>query len=160
MLLGSLTPIPASVWNNANVYLGVQVAGDTEMLPREIIGAVPVAYSVPDGSVRSSNLVNGVITGDKISDELIIYQMAQQTSVTISGSRPNYSFQADSIIFPSAFPHKTLAVIAWLNIPGTYLGVPIAQPWTWNNTGFAINSQFYCDCDITAATLSYTAIGY
>ncbi len=43
VLLGSLTPIPASVWNNANVYLGVQVGNDVEMLPRETIGDVPSA---------------------------------------------------------------------------------------------------------------------
>ena len=46
VLLGSLTPIPASVWNNAHVYLGVQVAGDTEMSPREVVSAVGAAMSV------------------------------------------------------------------------------------------------------------------
>jgi len=46
VLLGSLTPIPASVWSNANVYLGVQVGGDAEMTPREIVSPVGPAMSV------------------------------------------------------------------------------------------------------------------
>ena len=46
VLLGSLTPIPASVWNSANVYLGVQVGGDAEMTPRESVSSVGSAMSV------------------------------------------------------------------------------------------------------------------
>ncbi len=46
VLLGSLTPIPASVWSNANVYLGVQVGNDAEMTPREIVSPVGPAMSV------------------------------------------------------------------------------------------------------------------
>ncbi|MBI5298559.1 MAG: hypothetical protein HY869_24050 [Chloroflexi bacterium] len=63
VLLGSITPIPASVWSNSTVYLGVQVDGDsTELLPREMIGAVPIslvsnmAFTVPDGSITSPKL--------------------------------------------------------------------------------------------------------
>ena len=43
VLLGSLTPIPSSVWSNDILYLGVQVGNDTEMTPRENLGAVPYA---------------------------------------------------------------------------------------------------------------------
>lgn len=43
--LGSITPIPASMWNNATLYLGIQVGGDAEMSPREVLGAVPVAIA-------------------------------------------------------------------------------------------------------------------
>jgi hypothetical protein len=160
VLLGSLTPIPASVWSNANVYLGVQVGGDAEMSPREIIGSVPTAHSIPDGSVNTVKLADGAITGDKISDNLFIYKMTQQIPVLVNGTKPDFTFQVNNVDFPVPFPHKTLSVEAWLNVPDTYLGVPIAQPWTWNNTGFAINSQFYCNCDVISATLSYTAIGY
>jgi hypothetical protein len=41
VLLGGLNPIPASVWSNGSVYLGVQVGADAEMTPREVIGKVP-----------------------------------------------------------------------------------------------------------------------
>ena len=59
VLLGSLTPIPSSVWDNDTLYLGVQVSNDAEMMPREVVGAVPVAgmaLTVPDGSVESGDL--------------------------------------------------------------------------------------------------------
>ncbi len=45
VLLGSLAPIPAGVWANGSVYLGVQVGSDTEMSPREVIGKVPYSDS-------------------------------------------------------------------------------------------------------------------
>lgn len=136
VLLGSLTPIPASVWSNANVYLGVRVAGDTEMSPREIIGAVPVAMAVPDGSITSAKIADGAVTGEKIDGELIAYQMTQQIPVSVSGARPNYSFQVDIVMFPTAFLHKTLAVVAWLNVPGTHLGIPIAPTLDMEQYGF------------------------
>lgn len=46
VLLGSLNPVPASVWSNANVYLGVQIGNDAEMSPREIVSPVGAAMSV------------------------------------------------------------------------------------------------------------------
>lgn len=58
-LLGSLTPIPSSVWSNPNVYLGIQAEGDAEMTPRQPLGAVPVALqagmalTVPDAALTS-----------------------------------------------------------------------------------------------------------
>ena len=56
--LGSITPIPSTVWNNAAVYLGVQVAGDTaELLPREVVGTVPYAiHSDNAPKVLDSNM--------------------------------------------------------------------------------------------------------
>jgi len=68
VMLGSLTPIPANVWENDNVYLGLQVGSDSEMIPRELVGNVPgaikanfaqtseLALSVPDGSITNSKL--------------------------------------------------------------------------------------------------------
>jgi len=173
VMLGSLTPIPQSVIaGNSNLFLGITVGTDNEMSPRIQLGSVPFAVqalTVPDGSISKAKLAadisidppNGSITSVKLAENLIIYQMTQSVSgVSISGSRPNYNFHINNVEFPQPFPHKTLSVIAWLNVPGTYLGVPIAQPWRWDNNGFAINSLFYCNCDIATATLSYTAVGY
>lgn len=59
LLLGGLTPIPAGVWNNAQLYLGIQVGSDAEMSPRQPVGAVPVAMqaatalTVPDAALSS-----------------------------------------------------------------------------------------------------------
>jgi hypothetical protein len=56
VMLGSLNPIPESVWNSGARYLGIQVAGDAEMSPREVVGSVPLAMTVPDGSVTAAKL--------------------------------------------------------------------------------------------------------
>ena len=173
VMLGSLTPIPQSVIaGNSNLFLGITVGTDNEMSPRIQLGSVPFAVqalTVPDGSISKAKLAadisidppNGSITSVKLAENLIIYQMTQSVSgVSISGSRPNYNFHINNVEFPQPFPHKTLSVIAWLNVPGTHLGVPIAQPWRWDNNGFAINSLFYCNCDIATAALGYTAVGY
>ncbi len=46
--LGSLIPIPSTVWDNGEpLYLGVQVDSDAEMSPRELVGAVPYVMSPP-----------------------------------------------------------------------------------------------------------------
>lgn len=69
VLLGSLNPIPASVWSNTNIYLGVQVGNDAEMSPRELIGEVPLAkmgLTVPDGAIGTNQIADGAITTTKI----------------------------------------------------------------------------------------------
>ncbi len=43
VLLGSLTPIPATAWANSALYLGVQVGTDVEMTPREMVSMVAYA---------------------------------------------------------------------------------------------------------------------
>ncbi len=63
VLLGSLTPIPSSVWEYDNLYLEVQV-GSEVLSPRELLGGVPVAghawvatmaqgLSAPDGDPQN-----------------------------------------------------------------------------------------------------------
>ena len=67
--LGSITPIPASVWDSPIIYLGVKVAGDAaELAPRQIVGAVPYAMNatgtmvLPDNSVNSAKIIDGSVT--------------------------------------------------------------------------------------------------
>jgi len=162
-LLGSLTPIPLEVLTSNALYLGVAIGGGSELAPRTQVASVPFAMqalTVPDGAITRAKLPDGVISGDKIDPDMLIHYMAQSVPVAVSGSRPNYSFELGEVRFPAPFPHKTIMVTAWLNVPGTHLGVAIAQPWAWSKDGFAVNSRFYCDCDISTATLGYTAVGY
>lgn len=68
--LGSITPIPSSVWDNTTVYLGVQVGGDSaELSPREVVSAVPFAMNIqiPDGSITSTKLADRAVTSDKMA---------------------------------------------------------------------------------------------
>ena len=53
VMLGEVTPIPASIAANASLYLGVTVGSDTEMTPRKQLGSVAYAFqalTVADGS--------------------------------------------------------------------------------------------------------------
>lgn len=61
--LGSLNPIPMSVWEMPELYLGIKVGSDNELTPRELISSVPNAVSagmaqlslaVADGAVSSN----------------------------------------------------------------------------------------------------------
>lgn len=57
--LGAITPVPESIWDEEQLYLGVRVGSDSEMSPREMIGKVPIAaqaVTVPDGSITSGKL--------------------------------------------------------------------------------------------------------
>jgi hypothetical protein len=85
--LGSITPIPSTVWNYSTVYLGVQVQGDsTELSPREVIGSVPsaaradIALSVPDGSIGTNQLADGAATG--------FWSVTGSTDATITSTTP------------------------------------------------------------------------
>jgi hypothetical protein len=44
VMLGSVTPIPESVFDEAELYLGVKVEGDAEMTPRRRVVSVGYAY--------------------------------------------------------------------------------------------------------------------
>jgi len=65
VMLGSLTPISSTVWGNGASYLGVQVGNDAEMSPREVVGNVPTALTVPDGAIGTNQIANGSVTQDK-----------------------------------------------------------------------------------------------
>jgi hypothetical protein len=60
--LGSLNPIPDSIWNEADLYLGVQVDGDPEMTPREAIHLLPPRIEA--GSLDAAVLKSGTMSGD------------------------------------------------------------------------------------------------
>jgi hypothetical protein len=66
VLLGSLQPIPQNIiTGNNNLWLGVKVGSDAEMVPRVQLGSVPFAtqaLTVPDGSITQAKLAAGVLT--------------------------------------------------------------------------------------------------
>jgi len=77
VLLGSITPISSSVWDNSTVFLGVQVEGDSaELSPREMVSAVPMAMmttnlTIPDGNITTAKISDGAVTNIKIADGAI-----------------------------------------------------------------------------------------
>ena len=64
VMLGSLTPIQQSVIiGNSNLFLGITVGTDSEMLPRVQLGSVPFAtqaLTVPDGSITKAKLSSDI----------------------------------------------------------------------------------------------------
>jgi hypothetical protein len=68
VMLGSLTPIPESMWSNGARYLGIQVSDDTEMAPRETIGSVPTALTVPNGAIGADQIADSTIKTAHIVD--------------------------------------------------------------------------------------------
>ncbi len=68
--LGSLTPIPADVWNHSTLYLGVQVGTDAEMTPRQPVGAVPVSMGVADNAITTDDIQDGAVTQEKLKNNL------------------------------------------------------------------------------------------
>ncbi len=52
--LGKVVPLPANIWGR-QLYLGVQVAGDTEMLPRPALTAAP--YALRAGTTMKRTIV-------------------------------------------------------------------------------------------------------
>ena len=87
VMLGSLIPIPETVWEQTELFLGVKIGSDAEMSPREKLTAVPeaasanvaqLALTVPDGSISAEKLgadVNNYLiqSGNKYCDyELLL----------------------------------------------------------------------------------------
>ncbi len=65
VMLGSLNPIPGSIWEEAELFLGIKIGSDDEMQPRVKLTAVPsavmadvaqLALTVPDGSITIEKL--------------------------------------------------------------------------------------------------------
>jgi hypothetical protein len=65
--LGSVTPIPATVFDGSVRYLGVAVGGDSEMSPRQVVSSVP--YALLAGNVSGDITPNSVtINGTAVID--------------------------------------------------------------------------------------------
>lgn len=78
VLLGSITPLtPDLVTNHNSLWLGVQVGGDAEMMPRVQLGSVPFAMQslvVPTGAITTTMLADGAVTSAKLAP---VVKMAQ-----------------------------------------------------------------------------------
>ena len=76
VMLGSLTPIPASlITAHSSLFLGITVGTDDEMAPRVQLGSVPFAVqalTVPDGSVTVEKLADGAVTQTKLAPDIIL----------------------------------------------------------------------------------------
>jgi hypothetical protein len=62
VLLGTLNPIPASIFvTNNTLFLGITVGNDSEMIPREQLGSAPYAIVAQTALVLPNDTVNGAM---------------------------------------------------------------------------------------------------
>lgn len=101
VMLGSLTPIPTTVWANATIYLSVQVGTDAEMTPREIVGAVPLAMGVPDGSIttRKLNLDEDVDVQGRTLNNVNVVANSGNSIRPASGTTPAIRLQSANSVY-------------------------------------------------------------
>ena len=58
--LGSLIPIPTSVWESPELFMGIKVGADDELAPRELISSVPSAASAGTAQMALA-VANGAV---------------------------------------------------------------------------------------------------
>lgn len=109
VMLGSVTPIPASVVaSNATLWLGITVGADSEMAPRVQLGTVPYAMqalSVPDDSISAAKLTDGSVTTGKLVDGSVSAAKLTDGSVT-NGKLADGSVSAPKILNGSVSTDK------------------------------------------------------
>lgn len=96
VMLGSINNTLASaIEGHDELYLGITVGTDSEMVPRVQLGSVPFAMyavqaNVPDGSITTAKLADGAVTSAKMdAAEAYSYVATQEsTNSTTWGSLP------------------------------------------------------------------------
>lgn len=72
VMLGSISAgLPDAIQGHDELYLGITVGNDTEMVPRVQLGSVPFsiqAMTVPNGSITTAKIADGTVTTEKIVD--------------------------------------------------------------------------------------------
>jgi hypothetical protein len=95
VMLGSLTPIPDDVWSSGARYLGIQIGDDAEMTPRETIGSVPAALTVPDRVIGNEKLALSYWQANPDSGEIIVQSTDQNSPTEII--RLDVDFAVDGV---------------------------------------------------------------
>ena len=79
VILGSTNQIPATVFDNAEVWLGIKVGSDAEMTPRQRLTSV--GYAIRAGIADTAgSVVSGSITPDRLADTCTVGQFLLRTA--------------------------------------------------------------------------------
>jgi hypothetical protein len=74
VMLGSInTTLASAIAGHDELYLGITVGTDTEMVPRVQLGSVPFsmqAMTVPDGSITTEKVADGAVTQVKLGPDV------------------------------------------------------------------------------------------
>lgn len=81
VLLGSVTNLPANIFDNPDRWFGVKVGSDPEMTPRQKIasvayavkaGSADLAATVPDSAITTGKIAPGAVTADRLAPGVAI----------------------------------------------------------------------------------------
>jgi len=122
VMLGSLTALPqAVITGHDQLFLGITVGTDDEMLPRVQLGSVPFAVqalSVPDGSVTTAKIADGAVTQAKLTSDLTLPMVPKVLAYV----------NKDGVLLLNCAPDQTPRVIETIN----FVLPPILSGYKWN----------------------------
>jgi len=92
VMLGSIdNTLAESIEGHDELYLGITVGADSEMVPRVQLGSVPFsmqAMTVPDGAVTTAKIADGAVTASKLALPFAQYRSYDGFSTTSSNFVP------------------------------------------------------------------------
>ena len=87
VVVGDATPINPAVFDNANLYIGITVAPDPEMLPRQRLFPVPWAMQAGTAAKAVTLVPNAVV---KVNEILIDKGTANEVALRMTSSGPGW----------------------------------------------------------------------
>lgn len=145
VMLGSLTPLPITVWEAPELYLGVRIGNDNEMSPREKLTVVPwaatanvaqLALSVPGDSITGANIIDGSLT------------QADAPSL-VRGARQGEIIQSGQPVFDSGSNENGEIVVSYPCFPNDIWAFVAANGHYEANQSTVVGSQVPGLCETT-----------
>ncbi len=155
ILLGSLNPIPSTVWEEVELYLGVKIGDDVEMVPREKLTIVPgaavanvakMAFTVPDDSITGAKIIDGSLTqtdaptlirgageGEIIRHDWPVFYTGSDENGVIVVSYPCFPNGVWAFVATNAHYEANHSIVVGNNLPGrcettVYVSPPTTNP--------------------------------
>jgi hypothetical protein len=154
VLLGSVNPIPDSVFNGDSTYLGIKVGGDSEMTPRKPIVSVGYAFHSSTADTAFNVVSAGIISVDGVSNPGGDVDLIENNAITIT---PNDG--ANTITIGETHsgrtdnPHQVTAAQAGALVSTDGVSNP------GGDVDFVAGSNITITPDDGANTITFSAIG-
>lgn len=161
--LGSTTPIPDSVFSTAeNLYLGVQIDGNSEFLPRQLLASAPYARFANQADTATTATyaaTAGAATTAGSANTAVIASNVQQPTSILTGNITNASTAASTTYFPPTGLYAGTDPESSVPFPATTLGKLKVAVNAAPGSGNSINITIMQDGVVTGCgcTISGTA---
>jgi hypothetical protein len=144
VLLGEVTPLPAALTANPNLWLGITIANDPEMTPRTPIGSAVFALqaaTVPDNAIGTTKIAAGAVDNSRLTINAPLNMNGNRVTNTfgvVGAGETFVHFESG----PRVWNNGNWVRGAWMwladtKLPGAFAGsarVAIAQDSTVGNT--------------------------